>query len=654
MGNPQFSVQGKVFDIDTSIDLGMSIPENSPDDTEIRYTIDGSEPTEQSYLYTEPITINKNTTIRAKLFCNGYLSPRSSTQSYLFHGREVTLPVISIVSDQKYFNDSIIGILVRGRYSANLQNYMYNWRRPINFEFFSEKNKNSDINQLCETRVGGNSTRIYPLKSLIIYANKRFGEKRLQYEFFPDQRPKVTDFKSIMLRNSGDDFGMLYMRDAIVSHSMAPYVDMDMQSWSPAIIYINGEYKGILNIRDRSNEDYVFTYYGGLENIDMVEGWHDLKAGDWDNYNQFMSFVEEDDHTWKEYEKWLDVNEFLNLMIMNLFYNNLDFPGKNIMMWRPKTEEGRWRFIAKDADYSLGLYGITPDYNIFEWIYNPDYDEQFNWGANSNQRTLLFRQLMKDERFRNAFIDRSTVYMGDFLRENVVRKMWDKMYDKVKYEMPYHRKNIEKIERYFKYESDYLVELNFAQNWLHNRYKAHYNNLADFFNLGNPCPLVINQDSSEDTIDININGIKLQTGRFDGFFYANRHVTLESHPQNTNYIVNGWKIYLQKNDLEIDSVAYGESISFEMPQCLRLVLTPFTEKANIIQNPSTDEQFEISIDSHNIKISNVMEGTRVLLYDMKGLVISEKFATKNRINIPYRNKGLFLLKIGHKIIKVFK
>ncbi len=45
---------------------------------EIRYTIDGSEPTEESELYTEPIEITRDMTIRARAFAEGFYSSEVS------------------------------------------------------------------------------------------------------------------------------------------------------------------------------------------------------------------------------------------------------------------------------------------------------------------------------------------------------------------------------------------------------------------------------------------------------------------------------------------------------------------------------------------------------------------------------------------------
>ena len=355
LGEPVFSEKGRVFSSNQTIKVELSLPEGSPEGTIIRYTLDGSEPKESSLIYREPFVLASTRLVRAKLFHQGWLSPRSTTQSFIFHNREVTLPVISIVTDNKYFFDNKLGIYVEGNYKSGKKNYEYNWRRPISFEYFEGGDVESSINQLCETRVQGGASRGCQLKSLIVYANKRFGQKRLDYEFFPDQRPGQTNFKSVILRNAGNDFDYLYMRDAIIQRTMAANTDLDWQAWRPAIIYLNGTYKGMLNIRERSTADNIYTNYDELEDIDMLENWSQVKEGDNMNWKQFEAFYAEHGHTLEEYTHWIDWKEFINLMIMNLFYNNQDFPGNNIVMWRPRAEGGKWRFVAKDTDFGLGL-----------------------------------------------------------------------------------------------------------------------------------------------------------------------------------------------------------------------------------------------------------------------------------------------------------
>jgi hypothetical protein len=270
---------------------------------------------------------------------------------------------------------------------------------------------------------------------------------------------------------------------------MAQHVDLDWQAWSPAIIYINGQYMGMLNIRERSNEDNIYTNYGGLEDIDMIENWNELKEGSKDNWNKFKEFYAEHNHTLKEYEQWMDWLEFFNLMIMNLYYNNQDFPGNNIVMWRPQAQGGKWRFVAKDTDFGLGLYGSDPKFNSIEWLHDPNYDPNRAW-ANQYEHTRLFRRMMEDPDLNREFLDRCAIYMGDFMNEKGTREVWDPMYEIIQYEYPYHRKLIN--EWWPKYDD----EVNSARNWLSQRTDEFYKQIGNYYHLGNPIPMTINAQMS--------------------------------------------------------------------------------------------------------------------------------------------------------------
>ena len=150
LGDPVFSKAGQVFANVGSFNLTISLPAGSPEGTVIRYTTNGSEPTASSTVFSSAINIGSTTVVRAKLFCDGYLSPRSTTQSYIFFpsNRALTLPVVSIVTDDRYLNDPKIGIYVDGTYQSGTENYRFDWRRPINFEYFETKGKASELNQL--------------------------------------------------------------------------------------------------------------------------------------------------------------------------------------------------------------------------------------------------------------------------------------------------------------------------------------------------------------------------------------------------------------------------------------------------------------------------------------------------------------------------
>lgn len=642
LGSPLFSRNGLVMTNGKPFYLTISLPDDAPENCVIRYTTDGSEPTEESEIYTSRLVIGKTTIIRAKLFCQGWLSPRSSTQSYIFFPRDMTLPVFSIVSDNNYFYDEKKGILVEGTYDSEKKNYNHNWRRPINIEYFDKAKKGSKINQLCETRIFGAASRDHALKSLALYAHKRFGFKRFNYEFFPDQRPGIDEFKSIALRNAGNDFDYLYLRDAVIQRIMASHVDLDWQAWRPAIVYINGVYKGMLNIRERSNEDNIYTNYNELEDIDLIENWWELKEGTRDNYDAFQTFYTEKGHTLAEFEKWMDCTEFANLMIMNLYYNNQDFPGNNIALWRPRTEGGRWRFIAKDTDFGIGLYGSPASYNTIQWIYTPGYDSDRDWG-NSSDATRLFRRLMDDTDFKRDFIDRTAIYMGDFMNYQHTWELLQSMYEQIQYEYPHHRK------LFNEWWPNYNDELNHAKKWLTERSEHFYQHMADYYELGVPTPMTINANQSNElmnNIQVVINDIPLSEGKFDGKFFRGRDITLKAQSNHDLTIISGWEITTINQTGANKETIYTDEYTFSMPTCERVEIKVLTETISNIEHMNIP-QWTWESNGEELLIHDTQYGEVIRLYNAQGIPVSSTRSTGEIVRLKLSTAPIHVLTVGN-------
>ncbi len=564
LGEPVFSQKGFVINGSKSFRLKLRLPEGAPEGTEIRYTTNGTEPTaSSSKCGSSGFAINKSTTVRARLFCNGWLSPRSTVESYIFHDKDLTIPVISIVIDDKYLNDAKIGIFANNNNHDN----PHDWRRPMNIELFDATDEPSRLNQLCETRITGGWSRDASRKSMAVYAHKRFGTKKLDYEFFPDQRPGVTDFKSVVLRNAGNDRDGIYMRDAICQRTMAEHTDIDWQAWRPAVIYINGAYHCILNIRERGNENNIATNYG-LEDIDLIENG-ELKEGTSDFYDAFTEFYQEKGHTLEEYAKWIDLEEYMNVMAMNLYFCNLDFPGNNNVMWRPRTEDGRWRWIVKDVDYALGLYNHAASHNILKQYYNPTSKEYNDISFSITEpATRLFRNMMEDPDFRREMIDRLSIYMGDFLNEKGVRAIWDPMYNLLMGEWKRHRDAVYNNPWWPNYDD----ELRSSRNWLSQRTAEMYKHIGSQFSLGSPIPLTINvENSEEDLVGLTFNDVPLTKNSFDGKFYFTRAIRLENN--NDERPIAGWRIAETKSGSTTTREISGSTLSLEMPACSKLAIT---------------------------------------------------------------------------------
>ena len=626
LGAPIFSTSGRITH--AAFNLYITLPDNAPQGTVIRYTTDGSEPTESSRTFGYGINISASTTVRAKLFHPDYLSPRSTTHSYIFFPREMTIPIVSMVTDRRYFYGSTLGIYVTGN-DQNNPNYRYDWRRPVNFELFTGEEESSIINQLCETRVKGGASRDAGLKSLVIYANKRFGEKRLTYEFFPDEAPGLTEWKSIEMRNSGNDFDYTYFRDALIQRIMGTNCDLDWQPWLPTAFFINGEYKGMLNIRSRTNEDHIYTFYDGEEDIDMFENWGELKEGTWDNFNNFKKFFNEDGHTFDEFNALMDCGEFANLMIMNLFYDNKDFPGNNIVNWRPRSEGGRWRWIAKDTDFGLGLYDAPYDYKTFNWLYDNSFDPDRAW-ANKPEHTRLFRALMETQEFHDMFIDRCAIYMGDFMNYRGTVKELDKMYSMIKTEYPNHRK------LFNEWWPNHSQEVQKMRSWIAARTPFFYTHLSEYFRLGAPCALTIDAGRTDD-IKLTINGITLNNRDFDGKFFAGRQLRIEGDHQDNDMTVESWRVTITKGSTRTTSNYEGHTFTLNMPDADKVEIESIASQS-AITDIATDPQ-PTSLD-----LSKPFK-----LYDIQGRLLAEPESIGSASGFE---PGIYIARQGSKTRKI--
>lgn len=248
-------------------------------------------PTGNNYRPTE--NVFKGTVVRAISFRDGSLPSRVITHSYFVDdmGRDrYTLPVISLAIDPIHIVDYNDGLHVPGvdfdnwRLSnpttavnpfvpANYQRRGREWEVRSNFEYFANDDS-AAINMLLGTRIHGNVTRINPLKSIRLFARNSYDEQNsLDYPFFPELFNSVTgdlveSHKRLILRNSGADYDGTMTRDALVQRILGP-IGVDYQDYEPAIVFISGEFWGILNMRERISKEY-FTARHSIEPDDVA------------------------------------------------------------------------------------------------------------------------------------------------------------------------------------------------------------------------------------------------------------------------------------------------------------------------------------------------------------------------------------------------
>ena len=530
---PVFSISGGFFSSQQSITLSTTNP-----GAKIYYTLNGSLPTDKSKLYTTPILAKDSVTVlRARVYGDTVLPSSPITQTY-FINRTHSLPVISLVTDSVFLFDDSIGIYVEGvnGITGNCVSYKVNWNqdwtRPCNFEFF-DKTKIRRLNQIVDTKVGGACSRMYDQKSLSILADGKYGYDRLNYQFFKTKNN--LDNISITLRNSGIDWNYSMMRDGFMQSLIMDQMDLDYLGYQPSVVYINGRYWGILNIRERKDEDYLWSnYHVDPDSVDILEWYMWVNRGTNTNYYNMISYLKTHDiRTSQNYNyicTQMDVNEFMNYFITEIFCGNYDWPENNVKYWRPQRDNAKWRWILYDLDFGFGLWGTSPDMNMMKWATNTGPAS----GNNDSTSTYLFRTLLKNESFKKEFISRFVVHLGSTFRPERVTAILDSCRDAIASEIPDH------MDRWNGLYSYWLTDVSFMYNYGQLRPWYVYQHLRDYFSLGNPTKLVLHSSLPDGTFKIN--NVLVPDTVYQGEYFKNSPITISSVPP-PGYKIKYWNAH---------------------------------------------------------------------------------------------------------------
>jgi len=442
---PQFSKNGGFYNGSVTVTLSA---ENG---AEIYYTTDGSYPTFGSTLYTEPITMDKTTVLRAMSVENGKFQSPRVTHTYMIN-EETTLPVVSITTDEDYLWDPMVGIYTEGINGApkvcgeGNANYMQDWKRPANIEYFA-KDKTLGFNQEVDIEISGTCTREMAEKSLAIKADDIYGKKSIDYKLFSEKN--IDTFKSFKLRNSGQDWWKTMFRDAMEQQLIKDDLDINYQAYEPSIVFLNGEYWGIHNIREKKNEDYLANNVPNLDSdkVDILYGNQEVKEGKADDYAALMTYIQDNDLSndanYNYVASKMDITNYIDYQIAQIYFANFDWPGNNIRYWKEQKEGAKWRWMMDDQDAGFNLFSEDASENPEDFGLNHNTlafavaENSDNW-RNAPWSTFLLRSLLKNEGFKNAFVNRYNVLLDStFKSENMVALI-NQMKAVIEPEMPRH------------------------------------------------------------------------------------------------------------------------------------------------------------------------------------------------------------------------
>lgn len=364
--------------------------------------------------------VPKSQVVRAVAIKKGRLPSEIVTSTYFFEDNKkspYTFPIVSLAFNPEDLFDYNRGIYVAGNGFDNFRksssettalctpgNYSNSgsfWERDASFEFF--ENSVQKICQPITARIHGGCSRSFPYKSFKLFSDDNFDK----YDLIKAQ--KTHNQASVVLRNSGNDYNKTLFKDVFI-HQLVKPLKIPIQEYRPSILYLNGEYWGIHNLRDRVDNDYLNKIYGvDKKNIDLIkvvfDGPVEIEYGDDEAYKSLKSFFMNNNFTDNSlYEKALekmDIENFIDYQIVEIFVGNIDWPQNNVRLWRVKTEkankapnDGKWRWVFFDADRSLGETVPVGHNNLKDAINRP--------------QNFIFSKLLQNKTFKTKFVARFT------------------------------------------------------------------------------------------------------------------------------------------------------------------------------------------------------------------------------------------------------
>ncbi len=506
--SPVFSVKGGVYSEAQS--LALSLPENSPEGAYITYTLDCSEPDKNSKKYDSEIKILEGGTSVVRAVCLdrdgeylGYI--KTATYIKAEKGRFSTLIVSLVTEDDNLYGKT--GIIDHPTNSGK------EWERPCHVEIYKADGERV-VSQDAGLRIFGGSSRVLPQKSFRVTARrdgyydemKYNGNGSFDYPLFDNRKTLggelLQRYDRFILRNGGNDSlqataadpdMMTLTRDAVSNAFAAEYApEVTYQTSRFAVVYLNGEYYGILDMKEDINDDYMLNVYGlekdkitvikseldttrhcgkhdngGQCRFDDVWFYYEVDEGDESELDVYLKMCREArealggdkatlDKAYEKLSSQLDTESFMKYCAICLYVCNTDWPHNNIRVWRYTGEakdgntygDGKWRFSMRDMDFAFGRYQclVLPeiytqaDTDTIKFtlgnFYDGKYEVKDNYPDSLYVQSLLALCLHNDG-FRNSFIKFCKTLCSDEA-VTALKNIMNRYSTQIKNEIPYH------------------------------------------------------------------------------------------------------------------------------------------------------------------------------------------------------------------------
>lgn len=314
------------------------------------------------------------------------------------------------------------------------------WEKPIHVEYLSSKGEVL-FSQDAGMRIHGGWTRKRDMKSYRLYSREEYGKKKFNYPIFDNAvdayGEPITSYKRLVLRNSGNDMNVTWMRNELAARLARQAGFPDSEESRPVALFINGEYQGMYWVEEFVSEKYFENTYGKYDGT-MEKSDHKEEAVDTKEENlEFLDLAALDltkEENYKQVTDQIDVENYLFYYAINTVLDNEDWPQTNSISYHyiagesgytPGTVfDGRWRFLIHDVDLSLRSKSNHISTECLKCILDDTAVKHHSETLDLLSYSPLFAALMKREDCRTYYIKKvQELIHGAFTKENMLKEI---------------------------------------------------------------------------------------------------------------------------------------------------------------------------------------------------------------------------------------
>lgn len=492
----------------------------------IHYTLNGNEPTEADPLYDGPIAIASTSVLRARAFDpDGNKLPGFMETNTYFINDASTLPVFSFSGDQ-------LNTLFGGSQIETLGGV----------EFFDADGQLMD-ESYCDFNKHGNDSWQYPQRGVDFISRDEFGyNQELSHPFFPTS--DRGDFQRLMVKAAANDNypfeeNGAHIRDSYIqTFSQLTHMELDERSSLNCLVYVNGEYWGVYDLREKvDDKDFTRYYYdqrreykGSEEHVQFIKTWggtapkygEQRALDDWAEIRDFVLGNDMGDSAnFQIAEETLDLRSMVDHFVANSFIVSRDWLNYNTGWWRgldPSGDAQKWRYIMWDMEAAFGHY--------INWTGLPDPTitappcQVENITVGDGHAQMLKKLIEENPQMRHKYVTRYADLLNtQYSCENLIHIL-DSMVAVIAPEMP------RQIDRWGGSIEEWELNVDTLRGWINERCDIVKEGLLDCYDLTGPYDVTFVVEP-EMTGKIKMNSEWLPTYPFDAFVYGGIETILE-------------------------------------------------------------------------------------------------------------------------------